>query len=120
MPTVERAIPVLFVQDAERAIAWYTRVLGFDVVFNYGEYAGLRLGDAHIHLAQREAPEGVRLKAAFYLRIASGIDDYVARIVATDESLVAPLKDHDYGMRETTVCDPDGNDIYIGQPLRPA
>jgi catechol 2,3-dioxygenase-like lactoylglutathione lyase family enzyme len=33
MPSVEKTIPVLFVQDAKRAVAWYTRVLGFRVRF---------------------------------------------------------------------------------------
>ena len=45
------------------------------------------------------------------------IDEYVAAIVAAGQSLTASLKNHDYGMREATVRDPDGNDIYIGQPL---
>jgi catechol 2,3-dioxygenase-like lactoylglutathione lyase family enzyme len=116
MPTVERAVPVLFVHDAERSVDWYTRVLGFRVLFNYGEYAGMALGDAQVHLAQRSPPEGLRLKGAFYLRLASGIDDYVADVVAKGGAASSP-KDHDYGMRESTVNDPDGHDIYIGQPL---
>lgn len=47
----------------------------------------------------------------------SGIDDYVAAIQARGQALTASLKDHPYGMREATVRDPDGNDVYIGQPL---
>jgi catechol 2,3-dioxygenase-like lactoylglutathione lyase family enzyme len=118
MPSVERAIPVLFVQDAKRSIEWYTRVLGFHVLFDYGDYAGMALGDAQIHLAQRSPPDGVRLKAAVYLRLASGIDDYIAEIAARDQTFASSLQDHDYGMREATVRDPDGHDIYIGQSLR--
>ena len=117
MPNVDKAVPVFFVQDAKRSIAWYTHVLSFRVLFDYGEYAGIGLDGAHIHLAQRSAPHGVRLKGGCYLRLASGIDEYVAAIVAAGQSLTASLKNHDYGMREATVRDPDGNDIYIGQPL---
>jgi catechol 2,3-dioxygenase-like lactoylglutathione lyase family enzyme len=119
MPSVERAVPVLFVQDAKRSVDWYTRVLGFHVLFDHGEYAGVALGDAQIHLAQRSPPEGVRMKGAFYLRLASGIDDYIAEIAATGHAFASSPKDHDYGMREATVRDPDGHDIYIGQPLKP-
>ena len=117
MPTVEKAIPVFFVEDARRSIEWYTRVLTFRVLFDYGEYAGIGLDGAHIHLAQRSAPDGVRLKGGCYLLLESGLDEFVAAIVADGQALTAPLRDHDYGMREATVRDPDGNDIYIGQPL---
>lgn len=60
MPIVEAVVPTFFVQDARASIEWYVRVLGFQVEFDTGTYAG---------------------------------------------------------MREATVRDPDGNDIYIGQPL---
>jgi hypothetical protein len=59
----------------------------------------------------------VRLKGALQLRLASGIDEYVATVVATGESLAAPLGDVD-DLRGATVRDPDGNDIYIGQLLQ--
>ena len=75
MPNVDKAVPVFFVQDAKRSIAWYTHVLSFRVLFDYGEYAGIGLDGAHIHLAQRSAPHGVRLKGGCYLRLASGIDE---------------------------------------------
>src|SRR5437868_13189821 len=117
MPTADGAVPVFFVQDVKRSMEWYTCVLGFRVVFDHGEYAGIGLDSAHIHLAQRSAPDGVRLKGGCYLRLANGIDEYVAAIAAAGQSLTASLKNHDYGMREATVRDPDCNDIYIGQPL---
>ena len=116
MPTVDKTIPVLFVQDAKRSIEWYTRVLGFRVGFEYDEYVGIELDGVQIHLAQRGAPDGVRLKGACQLHFASGIDEYVAAIVAKGQSLAAPLKSHG-NMRGATVRDPDGNDIYIGQLL---
>ena len=118
MPSVERAIPVLFVQDAKRSVEWYARVLGFHVLFDYGDYAGMALSDAQIHLAQRRPPDGVRLKAAVYLRLAGGIDDYITEIAARGQAFASALQNHDYGMREATVRDPDGHDIYIGQSLR--
>jgi len=63
-------------------------------------------------------PEGVSYKAACHLRLASGVDDYVAKIEAAGQALTATVKDRpEYGMREAAVRDPDGNDIYIGQEL---
>ena len=121
MPTVAAVSPTFFVQDVRKSVEWYVRVLGFHVAFDAGDYVGVALGPAEIHLAQRgkRPREGLRYKAGCYLRIASGVDEYIAQIQATGEPLVSPLKDHpDYGMREATVRDPDGNDIYIGQPMR--
>ncbi len=113
MIEVERAIPTLFVSDLDAACAWYERVLGFRITFRHAEYAGLSLGSAVIHLGYLERP----ITAAFYLRLARGVDELVASIEATGVPILSPLKDRDYGMREATVHDPDGNEIYVGQPV---
>jgi catechol 2,3-dioxygenase-like lactoylglutathione lyase family enzyme len=113
MIEVERAIPTLFVNDLDAACAWYERVLGFRTTFRYAEYAGLSLGGALIHLGRWERP----ITAAFYLRLTSGVDEFVASIEAKGERILSPLQNHDYGMREATVHDPDGNEIYVGQPI---
>jgi catechol 2,3-dioxygenase-like lactoylglutathione lyase family enzyme len=120
MPTVEAIAPSFFVTDLARSIDWYVRVLGFRVVFQAADYAGVSLGAATIVLAQvASAPAGVSYKAACHLRLASGVDDYVAQIEAAGQPLAAVAKDRpEYGMREAAVRDPDGNDIYIGQELR--
>ena len=114
MIEVERAIPTLFVRDLEASIAWYEHVLGFRVTFRLPDYAGLSLGGAHIHLGRWDPP----IAAAFYLRLVDGVEELVASIEAKDVRPGSALKDQDYGMREATVHDPDGNEIYIGQPIR--
>lgn len=113
MIEVERAMPTLFVSDLEASIAWYEQVLGFRTTFRMADYAGLSLGGAHIHLGRWNPP----ITAAFYLRLTQGVDELVASIEAKGVRVGSALKDHDYGMREATVHDPDGNEIYIGQPL---
>ena len=119
MPDVKDAVPTFFVADVRKSAEWYERVLGFRIVFFYESqeaYAGVELGPARIHLAGVGPGRG--LKGACYLRLNTGVDEYVATIEAKGQQLVATVKDHpDYGMREATVRDPDGNDIYIGQPL---
>jgi|SRR5579871_499990 len=119
MPTVEAIAPNFFVRDLGRSVEWYVRVLGFGVVFRAADYAGVRLGAALIVLAQvGTAPAGVSYKSACHLRLASGVDDYVAQIETAGQPLTAPAKDRpEYGLREAHVRDPDGNDIYIGQEL---
>ena len=117
MPTVEAIAPTLFVRDLDRSIDWYVRVLGFEVDWKAADHAGVRLGPALIVLAQVRAA-GPGHKGACHLRLASGVDDYVAQIEAAGQSVTAKAKDRpEYGMREAAVADPDGNDIYIGQEL---
>jgi catechol 2,3-dioxygenase-like lactoylglutathione lyase family enzyme len=119
MLTIEAIAPNFFVKDVVRSVDWYVRVLGFSVAGQAADHAGVRLGPALIVLAQvGAAPSGVSYKGGCHLRVASGVDDYVAQIEAAGQPLTATLKDHpEYGMREATVRDPDGNDIYIGQEI---
>jgi catechol 2,3-dioxygenase-like lactoylglutathione lyase family enzyme len=120
MPTVEAIAPGFFVKDLDRSIDWYVRVLGFRLAWKAAEHAGVRLGPALIVLGRIEsAPAGVRYKSAWcHLRLASGVDAYVAQIDAAGQPLTSPAKDRpEYGLREAHVRDPDGNDIYIGQDL---
>lgn len=119
MPTVESIAPSMFVTDLQRSIDWYVRVLGFQVEWTAADHAGVRLGPALIvlvHVATATAP--VRVKNACHLRLASSVDDYVAEISATGQPLAAIAQDRpEYGIREASVCDPDGNAIYIGREL---
>lgn len=113
MIAVRRAIPTMFVSDLDAAIAWYERVLGFQATFRITDYAGLSLGGAYIHLGKSEPP----ITAAFYLELAHGVDEFVEAVAAKGVPILSALKDQPYGMREATVHDPDGNEIYIGQPI---
>ena len=114
MPDVAAVIPTFFVPDVRKTADWYVSKLGFTVDFMTADYGGVRLGPVTIHLAAF----GKALKGAAYLRLNSGLDAYIAEIVARGQPLTAALKDHpEYGMREATVRDLDGNDLYIGQPL---
>jgi catechol 2,3-dioxygenase-like lactoylglutathione lyase family enzyme len=119
MPTVEAIAPSFFVKDLGSSVDWYVRVLGFGVAFQAADYAGVRLGPALIVLAQvGTTPAGLSYKGACHLRLASGVDDYVAQIEAAGQPLTAAAKDRpEYGLREAHVRDPDGNDIYIGQDI---
>ena len=124
MPSVASIAPTFFVQDVRRAAEWYQRVLGFRLDFLFekpgqpASYCGLQLGSATLHLAHGGGGgSNVVYKGACYLRLESGVEEYVRQIEAAGHPLTARLKDHGYGMREATVRDLDGNDIYVGQPL---
>jgi catechol 2,3-dioxygenase-like lactoylglutathione lyase family enzyme len=114
--TIEAIAPSFFVTGLARSVDWYVRVLGFGVDWNALDHAGVRLGPALIVLVR--AAGGVRYQSACHIRLASGLDDYVAQIVAAGLSVTAAPRDRpEYGMREAHIRDPDGNDIYLGQEI---
>ena len=118
MPTIESIAPSFFVTDLGRAVDWYVRVLGFTVDWQASDHAGVKLGPARIVLAKVAALPAGSQRGACHLHLGDGIDDYVARVEAAGQALTAPLADRpEYGMREASVRDPDGNVIYVGQPL---
>ncbi len=85
MPDVKDVVSTFFVADVRKAVDWYERVLGFKTAFIAGGptepagYAGVELGPARIHLGQIEVKKpGLVYKGACYLRLNSGVDQYVA------------------------------------------
>ena len=61
--SVLRAIPVLPAADVKASLAWWVGVCGFTESFRHGTppmYAGIRLGDADIHLAAITDPAVAR------------------------------------------------------------
>jgi uncharacterized glyoxalase superfamily protein PhnB len=128
---VKDIVPTFFVADVLKAAQWYERVLGFKTAFIAQDpgapaiYGGVELGPARIHLARfdRSGPPlkwGVIGIGAAYLRLESGVDELVAAAQAAGGEIISPLSDHDYGMREATIRDLDGNHLYLGQFLQPS
>jgi hypothetical protein len=105
--------PIFIVADAQRSKTHYER-LGF-VTSEYDEhYAFAERGRLNIHLA--EAVPGTTVGAG---HIYMHVDD--ADVIA-DEWRHAGLEvtgpnDYDYGKREGSHTDPDGNHIRFGSPL---
>jgi catechol 2,3-dioxygenase-like lactoylglutathione lyase family enzyme len=107
------AIPVLHVADIEASLRFYTAVLGFDEEFRFGDYAGLRLGEAGLHLTTGgdfRRPVG---GGTVYLTC-DGVDAYHDVIVARGARPKAPPANAGYGMRDFMINDPDGNQLSFG------
>ncbi len=107
--------PVFAVADVERAAAFYEQ-LGFETSRHDATYAfAHRDRDLTIHLAKTE---GASLPghSALYLHCQDA--DRVAEDWRSAGVTVAGPEDQDYGKREGSVTDPDGNLIRFGSPLR--
>lgn len=111
------AVPVLNVTNFTDAIDFYTRVLGFEKVFEIGEYSGLALGGIEIHV-NGELDEWSSLPTSARINV-HGIDAYHEKVralgsIKPDE----PLQDMPFGVRQFSILDPAGNRITFCEAIK--
>lgn len=107
--------PILKVADVVRSASWFERA-GFEVSFHNDAYAfAHRDRDLTIHLAQVEGNE-VAGKSALYIHC-NDADTVAEEWRRAGIDVIGP-KDEDYGKREGSSADPDGNLIRFGSPVR--
>ena len=112
---VSSASPVLRVADTETALAFYRDVLGFEVQFRYGDYAGLNLGDAGLHVCKPEAGKSSGGGAVYVF--CDEVDAYFGTIRARGARPEREPANQHYAMRDFSICDPDGNRLTFGCSL---
>ena len=121
----------LFVEDMEASIAFYTRVLAFDLTRHEpGDYASLRRGDVVLGLGPvAKLPEeggyfGRDISAwrrGLGVEIVLEVDEvqeWSDRVAKTGHPILEPLQDRYWGLRDFRVSDPDG--YYLRVTSRPA
>jgi hypothetical protein len=107
--------PVFTVADVARSAAWFARA-GFDVSFHDDTYAlAHRELDLTVHLAEADGDE-VPGHGVLYLHCQDA--DRMAHEWAQAGIRVDGPEDRDYGKREGSVTDPDGNVIRFGAPRK--
>jgi predicted enzyme related to lactoylglutathione lyase len=110
--------------DVERAVGFYSAVLGFGLDYLDGEpprYAVVFSGEVYIHLSQPQPPDFLPGSGRAFVAV-SGVDAIWDRARSeAPESIIQPLQDLDYGhevrFRAFSLSDPEGNTIRIGEPL---
>jgi len=110
--TVVNVEPIFSVADVPRAVAHYER-LGFTTSHHDETYAFAHRDNLTIHLAQQD---GKPMTGALYMHV-DDADELANEWRLAGIELVEP-KDFDYGKREGSHRDPDGNLIRFGSPLR--
>jgi catechol 2,3-dioxygenase-like lactoylglutathione lyase family enzyme len=107
--------PILSVSDMTRSVAWFEKA-GFEVSLHDDTYAfAHRNRDLTIHLAQTAGGE---LPGHGGLYIHCQDADRVAEEWRQAGLDVDGPRNEDYGKREGSVADPDGNVIRFGSPIR--
>lgn len=123
-PELAAVAPELFVPDVASATAFYRDVLGFAVMRQSSDFAVVRLGDAVLMLA--EPPARFREVAASLTSLAwrlqirimvSDVDAMHARCVASGVSIVTPLRDREYGLRDFACLDLNGFCLRFATPV---
>jgi uncharacterized glyoxalase superfamily protein PhnB len=119
---VPNVFPFLRYQDAPRAIQWLTEAFGFEKQAVYPgpegtiAHAQLRVGPGVIMLSSsrkdalgmESAPELGGVSQGVYIALRD-VDAHYARSQAAGATIVRPIENTDYGSREYTAKDPEGN-----------
>jgi len=120
-PSASAAVVRYQVQDVERAIAFYTRVLGFQLALRAGPVTILSRGDLHLLLSgpgssgSRPMPDGRRQEPGGWNRIVLYVES-LDSTVTTLRGAGARLRNEvevGPGGKQILVDDPDGNAVEL-------
>jgi uncharacterized glyoxalase superfamily protein PhnB len=114
-PELHALCPIFQVANLERAVDFYTRVMGFETAWTWGtppDRASLCRDGVEITVEVEAQPRAAHV----YVQV-KGIDAYFASVVAAGATVIHPLADRFYGMRDGRIADPDGNHLSLGAPL---
>jgi uncharacterized glyoxalase superfamily protein PhnB len=114
-PEIHAIAPILQVSNLQRALDFYSGVLGFKTAWTWGtppDRASVCRDSVEIMLEVEREPRTSHV----YLQV-KGVAAYFARVTAAGARVIVPLADRAYGMRDGRVTDPDGNHIGLGEAL---
>ena len=116
----------LFALDIEASIAFYTRVLAFELARHEpGDYVSLRLGGVVLGIGPvAKLPEEggyfdreiAALRRGLGVEIVLEVDDVDRcheRVAASGHPILEPLRDRQWGLRDFRISDPDGYYLRI-------
>ena len=115
----------LFVREMGVAVAFYTEVMGFDLLREEPGYSSLRRGEVILGLGpiSKLPTEGgyftrgiAEHRRGLGVEIVLEVDDldaYHARILASEYEIFEPLRERPWGLRDFRVVDPDGYYLRI-------
>jgi len=125
--TIRELVPLLFVQDIERSMAFYRDSLGFAVAGKWepeGRLAWCRLqrGGSAVMLQQADEEDGPaagRGRGIGFFFICDDVADIHAEFSGRGLQLASPEVAF-YGMQQVFVTDPDGYELCFESPAEPA
>jgi catechol 2,3-dioxygenase-like lactoylglutathione lyase family enzyme len=114
---IEGALPTVFVSDMDRAVAFYTGVLGLKLAFRAGDHwasidagAGTQIG---LHPGRgTPAPGSSDDAISIGLNVTGPIEGVVAQLSARGVEFVGDISG-DGMLKIAHFADPDGNPLYL-------
>lgn len=124
MPEILRARSVLAVQDLERSRRFYIDVLGFteDAISAPG-WAFLSKDAFHVMLGEcrDEVPAAATGNHSWYIHLlVDDVDAYHREVHSQGAEILTAPTNRAYGLREFTLCTPDGHRLMVGQSIAAA
>jgi catechol 2,3-dioxygenase-like lactoylglutathione lyase family enzyme len=118
--------PFMVVDDLERAVKFFTDILGFQALIHSHDYAYLHRETAGIRILEMHGPEGAppgNRRFSYYIDVRD-VDSLYAELKPKLDTLpkadVHGPANKPYGQRELLILAPDGNLIAFGQALDPS
>jgi len=118
--------PFMVVDDLERAVKFFTDILGFQALIHSHDYAYLHRETAGIRILEMHGPEGAppgNRRFSYYIDVRD-VDSLYAELEPKLDTLpkadVHGPANKPYGQRELLILAPDGNLIAFGQALDPS
>jgi uncharacterized glyoxalase superfamily protein PhnB len=121
MAEFQKVVPVLKVSDMQRAVAFYTSVLGFTVAWQAandggGENCMMQAGAADLLLSTgSHLGDKPQFTGTLYFHMA-GVQEFFERI-KDQVQIVWPLETMNYGQKEFGIRDCDGYNLAFAEPL---
>ena len=123
MSNFKQITPFMHVEDLDRAIRFFTELLGFEVLLRYPDYAYVERESVGFRIRQQTGPDGAppgNRRFAYYIDVRD-VDALYAELKPKLDTLpvgdVHGPADKPYGQRELLVLAPDGNVLAFGHSL---
>ena len=114
-----QAVPEIPVSNVDQAAAYYVSVLGFSLDWgtDEGGIGGISQGDCRMFLTNTpfRADQGSKSPVIVWLNLSSKqeVDELFERWHAAGATILEPVADKPWNLREFTVTDPDGNRLRV-------
>jgi predicted enzyme related to lactoylglutathione lyase len=110
------AVVTIFVSNMDRAVRFYTEVLGMKIEYRFGDqWASLKTDDGMtvgLHPASKESPAGRKGSITIGFEVSESIERAVTAMKEKGVKFVGPIVD-DKEIKAAHFEDPDGNEMYI-------
>ena len=110
---------IFYVTDLMVSFDFYTKKLGFEKDFIYGDpayYAAIKMNDVVIHLCKPNCCPGKIGQGAIYI-FCDSVDDYFEKVKIEKVNFKKELESQSHGMRSFMLTDPDGNCVTFGTKI---